>query len=95
VRLTEEQTYFAMRQMRRWIELRLRHEQRVTTSGYDRAFNQLIPDIDHSALLFRLLRGREPLPEPPQTEYSYPVYPDWPYIDDVEPSRHSSHKEDA
>jgi hypothetical protein len=35
---------------------------------------QLIADIDHSALLERLLDGQEPLPEPPPRAYSYPWY---------------------
>lgn len=43
---------------------------------------QIRADVDHSALLYRLLRGRPLLPEPPPTEHSYPVYPDWPYGDD-------------
>lgn len=35
---------------------------------------QLRADIDHSALLQRLLSGKEPLPHPPPLSYSYPDY---------------------
>lgn len=38
-------------------------------------FAQLCADIDHSALLDRLLMGGEPLPEPPPLRNAYPVYP--------------------
>lgn len=37
---------------------------------------QLAADVDHSALLVRLLEGKAPLPEPPPTQHAYPVYPD-------------------
>lgn len=33
-------------------------------------------DIDHSALLFRLLTGKPALDEPPPVLHAYPVYPD-------------------
>lgn len=36
----------------------------------------LVPDADHSALLYRVLRGHDPLSEPPPLRNSYPVYPD-------------------
>jgi hypothetical protein len=39
-------------------------------------YQQLLPDADHSALLVRLLEGKEPLPDPPPVEYAYPKYPD-------------------
>jgi len=35
---------------------------------------QLCADIDHSALLVRLLDGKEPLPAPPPRANSYPWY---------------------
>jgi len=35
---------------------------------------QLCADIDHSALLARLLDGKEPLPAPPPRAFSYPWY---------------------
>lgn len=37
---------------------------------------QLCADADHSALLRRLLEGKEPLPEPPPIRNAYPIYPD-------------------
>lgn len=37
---------------------------------------QLANDADHSALLFRMSQGKEPLPEPPPLRNSYPDYPD-------------------
>ena len=37
---------------------------------------QLAADAEHSALLERLLLGREPLPELPFIQDAYPVYPD-------------------
>lgn len=36
----------------------------------------LAADIDHSALLFRLLIGLSALPEPPPLRRAYPVYPE-------------------
>lgn len=31
-------------------------------------------DVDHSGLLYRLLNGKPPLPEPPPRSFSYPWY---------------------
>lgn len=65
------------RTVKRWSAEKLANDARygIASTG------QLIPDVDHSALLYRLLRGRDPLPEPPPLAHSYPVYPDWPYVD--------------
>ena len=85
MRLTDEQAYFAMRQMSRWLRLRVQHESNLRIRHPDpRGITQLAADVDHSALLLRLLRGREPLPEPPPLEHAYPLYPDYPYEDDPE-----------
>lgn len=37
-------------------------------------FYQLAADVDHSALLIRLLEGKDPLPEPPPLRHAYPDY---------------------
>ncbi len=82
MKLTEEQAYFARQQMSRWLRIRAQYPDRHGPLTDPRVLTQLGADVDHSALLFRLLRGREPLPEPPPKEHAYPVYPDWPYEDD-------------
>ncbi len=58
--LTEEQIDFAIRRMSLWIS---------TTESCPTA-----PDVDHSSLLRRVLRGIDPLPFPPPKRYSYPDY---------------------
>lgn len=85
--LSEAQARFALRQFSRWLRLKEEHERdfgRGEKRWYPGELRRHIPDVDHSALLFRLLRGREPLPEPPPLENGYPVYPDWPYVDEAE-----------
>lgn len=52
----------------RWLEIREAH-------GIDlRRRDNLYVDADHSALLHRLLEGKEPFEEPPPCAYSYPWY---------------------
>lgn len=41
-------------------------------SGWTNAYAEVM----HSALLRRLLSGKEPLPEKPPLKYAYPDYPD-------------------
>lgn len=53
----------------RWIELKRQWEKPF---GPDELPTDA--DIAHSALLARLLRGKEPLPEPPPEAFSYPWY---------------------
>lgn len=64
----------------RWLYIREFHESPSGTpwAQYDHGFamRQMRADVDHSALLRRLLEGKEPLDEPPPKLYSYPVYPD-------------------
>lgn len=88
--LTEEQARYAMKQMALWLRTREQHQAedlvgyRVFGHSVDevkRVLNQVAADVDHSSLLHRLLRGRPLLPEPPILDNSYPVYPDWPYVD--------------
>jgi hypothetical protein len=69
--LSEEQARWAQYQVGRWLAIKQLNGQPNASQA----------DADHSALLFRLLRGREPLSTPPITMASYPVYPDWPYED--------------
>jgi hypothetical protein len=65
-----------------WLQIRLRDEnmieQRLGNAPDLRTLiTQLRMDIWHSALLRRMIvEGKDPLPESPPTEHSYPVYPD-------------------
>lgn len=52
----------------RWLELR------EAGANYRPLSNTLRIDVAHSALLRRLLDGKEPLPEPPPKAMSYPWY---------------------
>ena len=52
-----------------WLELKQKFE------GHSLDECDLQADAAHSALLFRLLSGKEPLPEPPKLEMGYPMYP--------------------
>ncbi len=56
--------YGQRRAVGQWINLHTRHLGRPPTDV----------DADHSSLLFRLLEGKEPLPQPPPRAYSYPWY---------------------
>lgn len=62
-RLTGEQIEFAIKQMTTWIEIKLDQGQKVG-----------VADPSHSALLFRLLSGKKPLPKPPPRSFSRPNY---------------------
>ncbi|MBV8463862.1 MAG: hypothetical protein JO368_11240 [Acidimicrobiales bacterium] len=53
----------------RW--LRIRERGRLPLAG---SYQQLVDDIRHSALLRRLLKGREPLEVPPPRSYGQPWY---------------------
>ena len=82
--LTPEQIAFVRRQVSRWLGIKFKWEgSNFGQSGQpgDRwkdipQIGALIPDADHSALLWRLLEGKEPLPEPPPLKHAYPDYPD-------------------
>lgn len=58
--LSKIQIYFAKHKVGRWLDI----------GGNTRTG----PDADHSALLFRLLSGKEPLPKAPPKRMSYPWY---------------------
>jgi hypothetical protein len=63
--LSHEQLRAAQRAVSVWIDVRTRH-------GYA---SPLTPaEAGHSALLRRLLSGKEPLPAPPPRAFSYPNY---------------------
>ena len=55
----------------RWLEIRQQEGKPFPISLFN-----LKADIDHSALLQRLLAGKEPLPHPPLLKHSYPDYGD-------------------
>lgn len=81
--LTTDQIIFVRQQVARWLSIKFEHERTNLQAGEKKwprspvsYVHQLIPDADHSALLWRLLEGKEPLPEPPPLENAYPVYPD-------------------
>lgn len=68
--LTPQQVEWSRYQVARWFLVRQQWEKRDIPSS----FGQLAADADHSALLYRLLSGKEPLPEPPPLRYGYPDY---------------------
>ena len=77
--LAPEQIRFVCRQIGRWLYLKEQHERnfgRGERRWKDGELTRLTVDVDHSALLYRLLSGKEPLPEPPPLEHAYPKYPD-------------------
>ena len=53
----------------KWLEVREQEGKPFPAS-----LGQLKVDIDHSALLRRLLDGKQPLPHPPPLKHSYPDY---------------------
>ena len=53
----------------RWLRIRADNGK-----PFPESLGQLEVDIDHSALLRRLLSGKEPLPQPPPLKHSYPDY---------------------
>lgn len=52
-----------------WLRIREREGVPFPTS-----LLEFVTDIDHSALLQRLAKGKEPLPAPPPLSFSYPWY---------------------
>lgn len=68
--LTYEQKLLAIEAFSRWLEIYAQHSEKAPI-GEEAAF-QIRIDADHSALLFRLLSGKEPLPVPPPTYMSRP-----------------------
>ncbi len=72
---------FVLECVKRWLEVRLRERIYVGMKfNYPHSemvnMAQLVTDIDHSALLRRLMKGYQELREPPVTEGGYPVYPE-------------------
>lgn len=68
--LAPEQVQWARHQVARWFSIRQLWEERPVPTS----FGQLAADADHSALLYRLLSGKGPLPEPPPLSHGYPDY---------------------
>jgi hypothetical protein len=64
--IQEAEMLRTLRCVKQWLEIKNRRTLRETTAA----------DVDHSALLRRLLAGKEPLPEPPPLKNGYPDYPD-------------------
>lgn len=54
-----------------WVDVATHHDYQPI-----RDWGNFAAEVDHSALLRRLLEGKPPLREKPRTEHSYPVYPD-------------------
>ena len=81
-RLTREQQNIAIGCFKVWISLKCAHESFfrdfITGDGFKPEFlaSKIAVDADHSALLRRLMDGKDPLPDPPPLQNSYPVYPD-------------------
>jgi hypothetical protein len=86
--LTQEQIVWARQRMSKWLRVRAAHAERdwLSQPHFEAALpredharvvlTQLAADVDHSALLWRLLEGKEPLVDPPPLDHGYPVYPD-------------------
>ncbi len=55
---------YVLRCVARWLDVRARHLRNPAIGA----------DVSHSALLGRLLEGKEPLDAPPPKSYSYPWY---------------------
>lgn len=67
-----EQAAHAIRCVGEWLDLRIKH-------GYADKHPATSIESWHSGLLFRLLRGLEPLPEPPDNSRNcLPIYFEWP-----------------
>ena len=66
----QENTLTAVKE---WVRLRIEHEARASEET-KLVWQQLLADIDHSALLPRLLDGKEALEKAPPRAYSYPWY---------------------
>lgn len=67
--MTAEQKIAVRWAFKRWVEVALRE-------GYEPISNwaNFANEVDHSALLNRLMGGKDALPERPPTLYSYPDY---------------------
>lgn len=70
--LDYEQTAFVVKAVGEWLELRIKH-------GYAERCPASAVEAWHSGLLYRLLRGVEPLPEPPENSRAcLPADFEWP-----------------
>jgi len=69
--MTDEQRE-VLEKVKQWLRVRIEHQD--APQEVKDVWQQLTADIDHSALLGRLLDGKEPLDIPPPLSYSYPWY---------------------
>lgn len=69
--LTNEQRQAVKWAFKMWVGIATHHEYEPL-----RDWRNFGPEVDHSALFDRILRGKAPTRERPPTEHSYPVYPD-------------------
>lgn len=67
VKLTSHQAEFAIRCVEQYFLIKEKIGQKLLPS-------RLMVDMSHSALLRRLLSGKEPLEKPPPKRFSYPCY---------------------
>lgn len=68
--LTPAQIDWVKHRVATWFEIRRTWDRGYVTLTY----GQLAADALHSALLHRLLEGKDPLPEPPPLRGGYPDY---------------------
>jgi len=73
MKFTNEQKWAFKSALRTWLQIKAEFEGSYMDS---QLATRISVDADHSALLDRLLDGKEPLPEPPEKRNAYPVYPD-------------------
>jgi len=69
--MTDEQRE-VLEKVKQWLAVRIEHQN--APQEVKDVWQQLTADIDHSALLGRLLEGKEPFDIPPPLSYSYPWY---------------------
>lgn len=65
--LNNEQIGFVYRCLTEWNNV-------ARDAGYSTGIDSVLANIDHSALLHRLLEGKEIYPSPPPRAFSYPWY---------------------
>ena len=74
--ITREQYGYLSMCFSEWLRIKGQFEKRWKEMLPEHRLAALDPDFWHSALLYRMaVEGKDPLPEPPPTEHSYPVYP--------------------
>ncbi len=77
--LSDEQIQYVYKCIRKWIKIREKEEKKQFGVSQPTPFDlfwQFSADVDHSSLLYRLLKGNEPLPTPPSSKKSFPLFPE-------------------